>query len=118
LKESPWIPDAERQHITLEALKSVAIYRAWTIHALHLRTTHVHAVISGETAPERILSDFKAYATRALRRAFSQIPRRRYWTDHGSTRYLWNEANLKAAIEYVLSGQGQKMACYPDAQSY
>jgi hypothetical protein len=39
--------------------------------------------------------------------------RRRYWTDHGSTRYLWNEESCKAAIKYVLNGQGAKMACYP-----
>lgn len=80
------------------------------------RTTHVHAVISAETAPERILSDYKAYATRAFRRAFPGIQRRRYWADHGSTRYLWNEVSLRAAIDYVLHEQGSQMACYPDCQ--
>jgi hypothetical protein len=63
--------------------------------------THVHAVISGEATPERLVSDFKAYATRALRRASPNIQRRRYWTCHGSTRYLWNEVSLSAAIDYV-----------------
>ena len=41
------------------------------------------------------------------------IPRRRYWAHNGSTRYLWNQKNLNAAIDYVLNGQGMKMACYP-----
>jgi hypothetical protein len=70
-------------------------------------------VVSGEATPERMLSDFKAYATRALRRTLPESERRRYWTDHGSTRYLWNAGSLKAAIEYVLNGQGERMACYP-----
>jgi len=65
----------------------------------------------------RVLSDFKAYATRALRRAFSDMRRRRYWAHHGSTRYLWNEVCLKAAIEYVLNGQGERMAHYPEART-
>jgi hypothetical protein len=78
------------------------------------RSTHVPAVIGGEGKPERMLSDFKAYATRSLRCATIAPGRRRYWTDHGSTRYLWNETSLNAAIDYVLNGQGTRMACYPE----
>jgi hypothetical protein len=59
-----------------------------------------------------MLSDFKAYATRALRREFPDIQRRRYWAQHGSTRYLWNDVSVRAAIDYVLNGQGEAMACY------
>jgi hypothetical protein len=61
-----------------------------------------------------MLYDLKAYASRALRRASPEIQRRRYWAHHGSTRYLWNKVSLKAAIDYVLNGQGERMACYPD----
>jgi len=59
-----------------------------------------------------MLSDFKAYATRALRHELPEIQRRRYWAQHGSTRYLWNEVSLRAAIDYVLHGQGEAMVCY------
>lgn len=118
LKENPWTLDAEARRVTLQALRSVCEYRAWIAHALHVRSTHVHAVIAGETAPERMLSDFKAYATRALRRAFPKMQRRRYWTDHGSTRYLWNEVSLRAALEYVLNGQGERMAFYPECEPF
>jgi hypothetical protein len=61
-----------------------------------------------------MLSDLKAYATRALRSEAIEIPRRRYWAEHGSTRYLWNEKSLEAATRYVLDGQGIRMACYPE----
>ena len=88
LNETPWILESEARRITLEALQSVCTYRQWFAHAVHVRTTHVHAVIGGDTAAERMLSDFKAYATRALRRAFPGTQRRRYWAHHGSTRYL------------------------------
>ncbi|MBV9303395.1 MAG: hypothetical protein JOY53_14885 [Acidobacteriaceae bacterium] len=72
----------------------------------------MHAVVSGPTAPDRMLSDFKAYATRSLRRNLSNLRRQRYWAHHGSTRYLWNQAGLIAAIEFVLNDQGKPMACY------
>lgn len=83
-------------------------------HAIHVRTNHVHAVIGANVRPERMLVDFKSYASRAFRSVAHALPRRRYWTDHGSTRHLWNEASLKAAFAYVLDGQGVRMACYPD----
>jgi hypothetical protein len=79
LNETPWVLERQARLITLEAIRSVCQHRQWIAHAIHIRTTHVHAVIAGETVPERMLSDFKAYATRALRRELPEIPRRRYW---------------------------------------
>ena len=117
LKESPWTLESQARLLTLQAILSVCIHRKWIAHAVHVRSTHVHAVIWAEVKPERMLSDFKAYATRALRSTVGMPQRSRYWTHHGSTRYLWNEISLKAAIEYVLNGQGVRMACYPDDPS-
>ncbi|HMF78819.1 MAG TPA: transposase [Bryobacteraceae bacterium] len=118
LNEPPFVLDHEIRLITLQAILSVCTHRQWLPHAVHIRTNHVHAVISGEATPERMLSDLKAYATRALRSEIPAIHRRRYWTNHGSTRYLWNEASLKAAIDYVLNSQGAKMAFYPPTESH
>ncbi len=60
-----------------------------------------------------MMAAFKSYATRALR-AKANYQRERFWADYGSTRYLWNEMSLKAAVEYVLNGQGMRMECFPD----
>ena len=114
LNETPWKLDAEARRITLETVRSVCEHRRWTLYAVHIRTTHVHVVIGGETAPERMLCDLKAYATRTLRCALPNVQRRRYWAYHGSTRYLWNEVSLRAAVDYVLNCQGERMAHYPE----
>lgn len=114
LNESPWILDHEERLIVLRTILEVCSHREWTPYGVQVRSTHVHGVITGNVKPERMLSDFKAYATRALRSAAAVPERRRYWADHGSTRYLWNETSLKAAIDYVLLGQGVRMAYYPD----
>jgi hypothetical protein len=77
--------------------------------AAHVRTKHVHVVVAGDEKPEKILNDFKAYATRALPGAGAN---RRRWTRHGSTRWLWKDSEVLAAIRYVVEGQGKPMAVF------
>ena len=111
LKEQPLILDEHQRQIALEATLGVCRYRTWHAYAIHVRSTHVHAVVAGDAKPEKMLTGFKIYSTRALRSKLSS-QRQSYWTDHGSTKYLWNEVSLKAAVEYVVNGQGPKMACF------
>lgn len=111
LNESPWTMDANARSMVLNAICSVCMHRQWTPHAVHVRTTHVHSVVTGGVAPERMLREFKAYSTRALRSGAADA-RCRYWTRHGSTRYLWCQASLTAAVDYVLNAQGDRLACY------
>lgn len=118
LNEPPWTLDPESRRLTLETVLSVCRHRQWIAHAIHVRKTHVHAVLSGEATPERMLSDCKAYATRALRRDVPSVHRRRYWSVHGSTRYLWNAVSLRAAVDYVLHGQGEPLAYYPNTREH
>ena len=71
LKETPWVLDNEARSLTLQAILTVCTHRKWMAHAVHVRTTHVHAVIDGEAPPERMLSGFKAlplahFAAKAL----------------------------------------------------
>jgi hypothetical protein len=40
--------------------------------------------------------------------------RTRFWTKHGSTRYLWTRISLDAAIDYVINQQGAPMECWID----
>ena len=61
--EPPWILGAETKVRTLEAILGVCKHRGWIAHAVHVRRTHVHAVVSGDLPPEKMLADFKAYAT-------------------------------------------------------
>ncbi len=33
----------------------------------------------------------------------------RVWSRHGSTRYLWKDADVEGACVYVVHGQGQEL---------
>jgi hypothetical protein len=80
--------------------------------AAHVRTTHIHAVIEAETAPEFVMIALKACISRAMNEAGIDHRARRRWARHGSTRYLWTHEAVSAAIRYVLLGQGTPMEAY------
>jgi REP element-mobilizing transposase RayT len=111
LKNPPIILEPSQQEAVLDAILQVCRCRSWLAHAVHVRSSHIHIVVTGEKTPERMMADFKAYATRAIRRCNStKATVKRYWTRHGSTKYLWTEQSLTSAIRYVKNEQGRTMA--------
>ena len=62
------------------------------------------------------MSDMKARASRDLTLdGFDNVDRKR-WTRHGSTKHLFHEDQLHAAIRYTLHAQGKPMATYERKQ--
>jgi REP element-mobilizing transposase RayT len=106
LKHPPVELDAERRFVVDAAIRSVCAHRGWRLRALHVRSTHVHVVVSAAPAPERVMNDFKAWSTRRMREA-GALPREiEPWSYHGSTRYLNTPTSLQRAIDYTLHEQG------------
>jgi REP element-mobilizing transposase RayT len=99
--------------VVLKTLREVAAHRGWRLLAAHVRSNHVHVVVvAADAQPEKVLADFKAYASRRLREAFQETADRKRWTEHGSTRYLWKEAEVTAATQYVVDGQGTPLEVF------
>src|SRR5438128_6581346 len=113
--EPDYAMDAARRSVLLAAVREVCAFRRWTLHAVHVRASHVHVVVSGAQTPERMMNDFKAYGSRALNKAGFDKPDCRRWSRHGSTRYINNERYLAAAINYVLNKQSEPMARWPES---
>jgi len=114
MKHLPYKLDSRRRDVVLEALREVCLHRNWKLLAAHVRSTHVHVVVAAELAPERILTELKAYASRALNRSGRDKAETKRWARHGSTRYLWKPAQVRAAMEYVVHEQGRPMAVWWD----
>src|SRR5262245_47165244 len=100
--------DKPRRTAVRAAVVEVCAYRGWTLLTLHVRTTHVHAVVDASATPEKVLNDFKAYATRRLRREGLAAAGLRVWSGHGSTRYVWKEEQLAEVVDYVVNRQGRR----------
>ncbi len=112
MTQAPHILDQDSRTAVLPALREVARCRVWDLLAAHVRTSHVHAVVHADAPPEKVMNDFKSYATRELNRLGRDGPGRRRWAHHGSTQWLWKRQDVLDAIRYVVEGQGEPMAVY------
>ena len=112
MEHDPFIMDGSSRATVLAAIREVCEQRAWWLFAAHVRMNHVHVVVQAGDPPERVMNDFKVYASRHLNRSGSGDSTRKRWSRHGSTRHLWNQEQLERAIHYVLYGQGEAMAVY------
>jgi REP element-mobilizing transposase RayT len=113
MDQPPYELDAPRRQVVLNAIREVAEYRGWDLYAAHVRTTHVHVVVGAASVrPEKIMNDFKAYASRGLNKAGYENAERKRWTRHGSNPYLWEARDVEAAVHYVLHEQGEPMAVF------
>ena len=116
MTQPPYILDQSRRRLVLATIQEVCRHRGWRLLACHVRTTHVHVIVAGDAAPEKMMNDFKAYCSRRLTEAGFDNRDCKRWTRHGSTKYLWDETYLRNAIDYVLEKQGEPMETYRDGR--
>jgi REP element-mobilizing transposase RayT len=95
-----------------QSICKVCTLRNWSLLALHVRVNHVHAVVRADSVPSRVLNDWKAYSTRALRRSGYIGSERSVWTHGGSVHALRSDEAILSAVRYVLEKQGEPMAVY------
>ena len=108
-KQSPVILGARQRKVVETAVREACDYREYVLRAINVRTNHAHTVVTAMLKPEPVLSAFKSYSTRALRRAGLLSPAVKPWARHGSTIYLWKEEDVAKAVAYVLLGQGDDL---------
>lgn len=113
-KSEPFLLDNDGRRVVESSIKEVCMYREFTLHALNVRTNHVHAVVTKAGKPEKIIEAFKSYSTRALRVKNLVTAEVKIWARHGRTKYLWNDRNVGLAIEYVLYSQGDVFPNFED----
>ncbi len=112
MRQPAYEMDEQRRDLVLAALKEAPFHKGWKLPAAHVRRYHVHVVVGAPEDPDKVLIHFKCYASRALNNARIDNRGRTRWSRHGSTRYLWKPEDVRAAIEYVVRGQGEAMAVW------
>lgn len=105
MRLAPVVLASAERAVVERAIHDHCRVRQWTLHALNVRTNHVHCVV-GDVGlrPEVAMGQLKAWATRRLRDA-GLVFASRVWTREGSTRYLFEAASVERAVAYVLHGQ-------------
>ncbi|MBX3403699.1 MAG: transposase [Phycisphaeraceae bacterium] len=103
LKTEPVVLSAVARSVVDETIRQHCEHRKWRLEAVNVRPTHVHVVVRAPRGkPELIMGQFKSWSTRRLRESGLFLAQPVLWTKHGSTRYLWQESDVPAAVRYVL----------------
>jgi REP element-mobilizing transposase RayT len=103
--------DDEQRSLVEATIAEHCRIRGWTLHAVNCRSNHLHIVVTASQHPDELREQFKAWSTRRLRELDTQrvagtlaerhAPRKNWWAERGSKRYLNDEDSLEAAILYV-----------------
>jgi len=112
MNQAPYLLDRDSRAAVLEALREVYRQRGRSLLAAQVRTHHVPVVVEAEVGPEKVMNDFKSYASRGLNRLGRDGSDRKRWARHGSTRWLWKDQEVQEAIRYVVEEQGEPMAVF------
>jgi REP element-mobilizing transposase RayT len=98
MRQEPYLLDESRREVVLQTIREVARHRNWKLWAVHVRTNYVHIIVTAPCKPEKVMVDFKAWASRRVRESFGEDADRDRWTQHGSTKYLFDDEALEAKI--------------------
>lgn len=106
MAQPPLYIDAKLRGGMHNAIHQHAEFRGWYIHALNIRSNHIHLVVTSDATADVTLNQFKAYTTRHLRGKGLVSKDRKVWARGGSKRKIWNEDHLRRACWYTLHSQG------------
>ncbi|MEP7120215.1 MAG: transposase [Byssovorax sp.] len=109
MSRRPFLLDAHARAVVHTAIRDQCLHAGWILHALHVRTNHLHVVLSGTDPPARMMNQIKAWATRRLRAEALIGADTKPWARHGSTVPLRTQESLTSACHYVIEGQGQPL---------
>jgi REP element-mobilizing transposase RayT len=114
MSEDAVILTLEQRRIVKETVQRHCEIRKWPLHAVNPRSNHVHVIVTATIKPEDVLSQLKAWCSRRLSKHAGLVTRagrrsknglKRWWTEHGSTKYINDEEYFRNAVRYVLERQ-------------
>ena len=104
------------RRIVEETIRDHCHVRKWHLHALNVRSNHVHVVVTAVGyEPETVRDQFKAWCTRRLKEAGTT--RTRFWTEGANCRRIHQEDDLEAAPVYVIDARTEKAMRMDDGMS-
>jgi REP element-mobilizing transposase RayT len=105
--------DEAQRALVEQVIREHCQIRGWHLHALNARSNHVHVVVTADREPEEVMNQLKAWCSRRLSDAAGlnsppgakKAGRKKWFTEHGSTKWINDEVYLENAVRYVLDGQ-------------
>jgi len=103
LVQEPVLLTVDQRRIVARVIRKHCQFRNWTLHALNVLATHVHAVVTALVDPETVRSQLKAWCSRRLNQ-HKGLPQE-WWAGGGDAQEIEDEDYLQNAIVYVVEKQ-------------
>jgi REP element-mobilizing transposase RayT len=102
----------EMRGLVIQAIRDHCDFRGWELHAVNVLSNHVHVVVTADRSPEEVMNQLKAWASRRLsdhaglvNSVAKKAGRAKWWTEHGSTKWINYPEYFTNAVRYVVEGQ-------------
>ncbi len=95
MKEEPVFLNGEQRQRVDAVIRKHASIRGWALHAVSVRSNHLHIAVTVRELPKRARDQFKANATRVLREPPSPIENEKIWTKGGDIEFIDTEDDLE-----------------------
>ena len=107
MKDTAFELSGEHRAIVENTIRKHCEMRSWHLHAVNVRSNHVHVVVTATGyKPETVRDQFKSWCTRKLKEIGES--RSQFWTEGASCRWINTDDDLEASVVYVLDVQDRK----------
>ena len=116
MKEQAVLLSPEQRDAVENVVRAHAEHRGWELHAVSARSNHVHVAVTVipktgyqgyrvADGVKRVRDQFKANATRVLRRGEEPIRNEKVWTKGGDIQFVDTDEDLEQIVIYILLAQ-------------
>ena len=105
MNEPPVLLTEPQRAAVENVIREHAAIRGWNLHAVAVRSNHIHVVVSAAAAPKLVRDQFKANATRVLKQFARPIENDKVWTKGGDIEFIDTEDELDNVVAYVTEAQ-------------
>ena len=116
MKEKTVLLDEQHRILVEEVIREHSQIRGWELHAVSVRSNHVHVAVTVvpktgnqdyrvADGVKRVRDEFKANATRVLRRCDKPIQNEKVWTKGGDIQFIDSEDDLEQVVIYIMESQ-------------
>jgi len=102
----------DQRTVVEQTIRDHCQIRGWLLHAVNVRSNHIHVVVTADRDPADVMNQFKAWCSRKLSDAAGLVGsvakkagRRHWFTEGGNKELIDTEEYLANAITYVLERQ-------------
>jgi len=105
MKNQPLILNQNQRQEVEQVIRKHAEIRNWQLHAVSVRSNHVHVAVTACAPPKRVRDQFKANGTTALRRMACPPIHEKVWTKGGDIEFIDTDDDLERVVIYITEAQ-------------